>query len=309
MNEIDDILGTSTSNSQNKYSVNRSSNGSKTSNYIEKNRNDWKEKQNKIRQEIYDTMDKKAIEISKNPNMFKQYLDTQSKFHKHSVGNCLVILDKAPNSTQLKDKKSWNEKDIMLKENAVGIQILEPTKNNGRIYYNPKELFDISQTNAPVSEATINYGDRRLLEAIFNDCVIPRKAVDRLSDGTIGSEYNKDENVLYVCRGMDRELLFQSLYREIANIEMKDIPDSEIKSFRCYCISYMLCKRYGVDVSNLSFNDLPKEISFNSEGKAIRQELEKIRGNYEKINSRIMDYFDVSNKNKETEKKKSIPER
>ena len=36
---------------------------------------------------------------------------------------------------------------------------------------------------------------------------------------------------------------------------------------------------------------------------------EKMRNNYEKINSRIIDYFDINNKNKDNEKKKSIQER
>ena len=34
-----------------------------------------------------------------------------------------------------------------------------------------------------------------------------------------------------------------------------------------------------------------------------------MRNNYEKINSRIIDYFDINNKNKDNEKKKSIQER
>ena len=108
---------------------------------------------------------------------------------------------------------------------------------------------------------------------------------------------------------MDRELLFSSLYREMASIEMKDVQDSELKSFRCYCISYMLCKRYGIGVENFNFSELPQEITSKVETKEIRQELEKIRNNYEKINSRIIDYFDINNKNKDNEKKKSIQER
>ena len=108
---------------------------------------------------------------------------------------------------------------------------------------------------------------------------------------------------------MNRELLFSSLYREMANIEMKDLQDSELKSFRCYCISYMLCKRYGISIDNFNFSKLPQEITSKTEGKEIRQELEKMRNNYEKINSRIIDYFDISNKNKEVEKKKSVQER
>ena len=225
MNEVDDILGTSPQND--KYSIKQKPNNTKQNNY-NSYKNNWKEEQNKARQEIYEIMNKRALDIIKNGDDFQKYLDVQSRFYKHSVGN---------------------------------------------------------------------------------ECDVPRKAVNTLNDGSISSEYNKTENVLYVCRGMDRELLFSSLYREMASIEMKDIQDSELKSFRCYCISYMLCKRYGISVDNFKFSELPKEIVNKTEGKEIRQELEKIRNNYEKINSRIIDYFDISNKNKENEKKKSVQER
>ena len=305
MNEVDDILGASPKND--KYSIKQNSNNLRKNNY-NNYKNNWKEEQNKARQEIYDIMNRKTTEIIKSGNDFKKYLDIQSKFYKHSVGNCLVILDKMPNATQIKDVQSWNEKDVYIKDGEVGIKILEPVKSNGRIFYNPKEVFDISQTNCEIPETTISYGDRRLLEAVLNGCDVPRKAVDSLSDGSISSEYNKSENVLYVCRGMDRELLFSSLYREMASIEMKDVQDSELKSFRCYCISYMLCKRYGIGVENFNFSELPQEITSKVETKEIRQELEKMRNNYEKINSRIIDYFDINNKNKDNEKKKSIQE-
>ena len=62
-------------------------------------------------------------------------------------------------------------------------------------------------------------------------------------------------------------------------------------------------------LENFNFSELPQEITSKVETKEIRQELEKMRNNYEKINSRIIDYFDINNKNKDNEKKKSIQER
>ena len=104
---------------------------------------------------------------------------------------------------------------------------------------------------------------------------------------------------------MDRELLFQTLSQEMANIEMSNIENSDIKSFRSYCISYMICKRYGIDVSNYDFSKLPSQITNQKEPKGVRAEIEKIRKNFEEINGRMSDYFSRSNK----EKNKSNPER
>lgn len=113
MNEVDDILGTSPQND--KYSIKQKPNNTKQNNY-NSYKNNWKEEQNKARQEIYEIMNKRALDIIKNGDDFQKYLDVQSIFYKHSVGNCLVILDKMPNATQIKDARAWNEKDIYIKD-------------------------------------------------------------------------------------------------------------------------------------------------------------------------------------------------
>lgn len=297
MSEIDDILGTN--NKTNKYTTNRNYNSKYN------NKNTWIEKQNTDRQAIYDSMDRMALIVSNDSSKFQDYLNVQSRFAKYSVGNCLVILEKAPYSTKINDKNSWEEKGVNLKENAKAIKILEPSKSNGRTYFNPKEVYDISQTTAEKQNLEINYGDRKLLEALLYECDVPRKAVEKLPDGTIGSLYSRAENTLYVCKGMERELLFQTLCQEMGNIEMGNEEDSNIKSFKSYCISYLICNRYGIDVSNFNFNNLPSEITNQKEPKGIRNEMEQIRTNFERINTRMTEYFEMSSK----EKNKSVPER
>lgn len=315
MNEVDEILGNdknttdySTNRNRGQYTNNRNYSNSHSKNNRKNwqdKKNNWKEQQNQDRQAIYDTMDRMATVVGNDSQKFKQYLDIQSRFSKYSVGNCLVILEKAPNSTRIKDESSWNEVGVELIKNPRSIKILEPNKSNGKIYYNPKEVYDITQTNAPKEEKTKDYNIRKLLEATIQECDVPRKAVDKLPNGTIGAEYNKDENVLYVCKGMDKELLFQTLFQEIGNIEMQQEENSNIRSFRSYCISYMLCQKYGIDVSDFDFTKLPEEIVNQKDPKGIRGELNTIRSNFENIDTRIYHYFEVSNK----EKNKTAPER
>ena len=295
MRDIDEILGNSSNNSNYKYNNNRNNN----------QKNNWKDEQNKIRQEIYDTMERMAVIVGNDGEKFKEYLNIQSAFVKYSVGNSLVILEKQPNATQIKDKASWNEKGIELNSGAKGINILEPKVSNNITYYNPKTVYEISETNSKEIKQTIKYGDRLLLEALLHNCTVPRKAVEQLPNGTIGSEYDKDNNILYVCKNMDRETLFQTLSQEMGNIELLNEEDSNMKNFISYCTSYMICKKYGIDVSNFNFDNLPQEISSQEDGKGIRKELEKIRSTFEKVNSRMLDYFDMNNK----DKNKSIPER
>lgn len=290
--EVNEILGTGKNNNF-------------STNYNTKRQNNWQEQQRKDRQDIYDTMDRMAMIVGNDGNKFKEYLDVQSRFSKYSVGNSLVILEKAPNSTHIKDKNAWLEKGIELNNSAKGIKILEPVKNKGAIYYNPKVVYDISQTNAPKQDNVINYGDRVLLKALLHNCDVPREAVEKLPSGEIGAEYDKENNKLYVCKGMDRETLFQSLSQEMGNIELKDEEKSNMNYFISYCTSYMICKRYGIDVSNYVFKELPNEITNQKDGKGIRMELDKIRDNFEKVNTRMLDYFDMNSR----EKNKTVPER
>lgn len=295
MSDIDEILGNSSNNSNYKYNNNRNNN----------QKNNWKDEQNKIRQEIYNTMERMAVIVGNDGEKFKEYLNIQSAFVKYSVGNSLVILEKQPNATQIKDKASWNEKGIELNSGAKGINILEPKVSNNITYYNPKTVYEISETNSKEIKQTIKYGDRLLLEALLHNCTVPRKAVEQLPNGTIGSEYDKDNNILYVCKGMDRETLFQTLSQEMGNIELLNEEESNMKNFISYCVSYMICKKYGIDVSNFNFENLPNELTMQEDGKGIRKELERIRSTFEKVNSRMLDYFDMNNK----DKNKSIPER
>lgn len=296
MNEVDEILGTN----NNSYSTNI-----KANNYKSKKQNTWREQQNKDRQEIYDTMDRMAKIVGKDNQKFQEYLNIQSKFAKYSVGNCLVILEKAPKSTQIKDQQAWLDKGIDLIENPQHIMILKSVKSNGTIYYNPKKVYDISQTNSPKQEDNINYNARAILEALLHECPVPRKAVEILPNGEIGSEYNQKDNILYVCKNMDIETLFKTFYQEMAKIEMKDELDGNMKNFKSYCISYMLCKRYGIDVSSFNFPNLPQEITELNEPVDIRRAIGEIRDKFETINDRMSDYFEM----KKEEKKKSTPER
>ena len=316
MSEIDEILGTSnytndysSTKSKGKYTTNKDYKSNASSNKSKSNwkesKNKWKEQQNQIRQEIYDTMDRMAKIVGNDSQKFQKYLDIQSRFSKYSVGNCLVILEKAPNTTRIKDESSWNEIGVELIKNPKSIKILEPNKANGKIYYNPKEVYDITQTNAPKESMIKEYNTRKLLEATLKDCEVPRVSVDKLPNGTLGSEFSKDENVLYVCKGMNKELLFQTLFQEIGNIEMRQEENSDIKSFRSYCISYMLCQKYGIDVSNFDFTKLPEEITSKNDAKGIRGELNIIRSNFENIDTRIYNYFEMNSK----EKNKKDPER
>ena len=226
--------------------------------------------------------------------MFKQYLNILSKFEKYSVGNCLLILEAEPNAIQIKEKQDWADKGYDTIENAKSITILEPNKVNEKVYYNPKEEYDISQTNAPIQKEK-TYTNKEMLLAIFSICDkenITREVVDILPNGNKGAEYMESKNKLYMCRGLKPEYLIKTVIQEIARIEMKNFENCEMKEFKTYCISYMICKKYGLDISKFDFSNLPKDLTIKAKGKEIRKELDDIRTNFIQINGKVAEYFE-----------------
>lgn len=283
MDEIDDLLGTSSNN-----------------NYKKQNsKNNWKE-QNKKRNDAYKKMDDMSFKISKDGNMFMQYLNILSRFEKYSVGNCLLILESEPNAIQIKEKKDWIDKGYDTLENAKSMTILEPNKVDGKVYYNPKDEYDISQTNAHIPKEK-TYTNKEMLLAIFSICDkenVTRQVVDVLPNGNKGAEYIESENKLYMCRGLKPEYLIKTVIQEIARIEMRNFENSEMKEFKTYCISYMVCKKYGLDISKFDFSNLPKDLTNKAKGKEIREELDDIRTNFIEINSKVAEYFEKEEKSK-----------
>ena len=82
---------------------------------------------------------------------------------------------------------------------------------------------------------------------------------------------------------------------------MRTEDEGNLKDFKSYCISYMLCKKYGVDVSNYDFSQLPEELKTKEKGSEIRAELEQMRKNFKKINDRVTEYFEQNFKERRNE--------
>lgn len=271
------------------------------------NKEEWIKKKNKERDATYKKIDLSAKFALEGGVVFKQYLDIQSKFTDYSVGNALLISLQMPETTIFKDKENWKKIGVNVKEGAKGFKILEPSspyiRKDGTkaTYYNPKEMFDISQTDGKPSEKAKVYSEAELLKAFITKCPVKVQAVDVLSDGTHGAEYNKEDDTLYICRGIDSKIMFQSVLSELARISLEDKEQNDVTDFECYCVSYMLCNKYGIDNSNYKFEKLPEEIK-SMDIPSFRKELDCIRSTMLDVNSRIKDNLEKHPKMKQYER-------
>jgi hypothetical protein len=253
----------------------------------------WKEKKQGERDEVYALIDKTAEDICTDGDKFKNYLDVQSRFDRYSAGNALLILAQKSNATRLGDYDYWRDRDTNVKKHQSGISILEPgeeyTREDGStgISYNVKKVFDISQTNTKEkAQQSVSHDNRLLLKALINNSPVTIKMTDEL-EGNSGALYDHKSQTVYVRKGMDAPDIFRSLSNELAHAELvgEDYSRSH-EGFRAYCVSYMLCKKHGVDISGYDFGGIPSLFK-ETDAQAIKAELSVIRDTVAEISTRM----------------------
>ena len=198
--------------------------------------------------QVYELIDKTAEKIVTNGDEFKKYLDTQSKFESYSVGNALLVTAQMPKATQLRDLGSWASSNIYKKKFAKPVKILEPgdeyMREDGSIgtNYNVKKVYDISQVNTRQRARNMRFDDKILSKIFLNSNRAKLQIVDEIPDVDKGAMYDFNEDILYIARGAESPKIFHELSEELAKQEIGE--SSSIDSFKAYCVSYMLCKKY-----------------------------------------------------------------
>lgn len=270
----------------------------------------WAEQKKNEREDLYGIRDKMTCDVSTDGSKFQQYLDTQSRFRRYSVGNVLLIMAQRPTATRLKDFEGWKENRVSIRRNEKGIRILEPggeyRKEDGSFgtSYNIKKVFDISQTKARKTPMSQKPEERSVLVALVSHTPVPLETVETLEDPGMGAMYDEAENKIFVKKGMGAGDIFCSVTQELAHAELamgmgREDYTREDNAFRAYCVSYMLCKQYGFPTEQFSFEKLPNGFA-EAEPQEVREELVVIRDVAENISSRMSRILSQERNQKET---------
>lgn len=243
----------------------------------------WVARKQKERESAYQLIDTTAIEIISNGEKFQAYLDVQARFDRYSVGNALLITAQAPEAVRLADFATWKSEGAYVKRGEDGIVILEPGKEYERedgsvgVSYDVKKVFDISQTNSRQRVVpNVVRDERLLLKALINNAPCKMSITAELPEH-MNVSYHAEENVILLRQGMDAPTIFRGLSQELARAHMvKSNHDCAVPAFSAYCVSYMLCKRNGIDVDSFRFSRIP-EAYREMDAQAIRGELALIR--------------------------------
>lgn len=271
MNEFDDIFAG--------QSVNKPA----AKDFTSFNKEEWAAQKQQERADAYALMDETAEKMTGDGELFRTYLDVQSKFDRYSVGNALLIAAQMPQANRLSDFKGWKDADVYIKKGASGITILEPgdeyTREDGSVgvSYNAKKVFDVSQTSSRQKAApAVAHDSRLLIKALINNAPCQISISAELPEN-VGAIYKPEEKVILVRQGMDAPDIFRSLSQELAHARMDNGEYGRADcAFTAYCTSYVLCKRAGIAVDNFRFDRLPGSLK-EMDAQGVRGELSKIR--------------------------------
>ncbi len=254
----------------------------------------YKQRKKEQKQEAYKMIDEALEELKTNPTFFKEYLDVQSRFDMYSPRNALLITKQMPNAMQLKTRNDWRDLNITFKSpKQKTITIIEPgesyiNKEGDTITpINAKDVIDVSETN---SKPNIKSYDKQfVLQALIHDPLIPIKAVDSLDSGKM-CEWNQEDKAIYICRSDNYDLTIKSIANEIAKISLYE-NTNEIDNDKADCISYMICKKYGIDSPIDCINNLSLKYS-KMDKPEIANDLTSIKDIVLEINTKMGQYLE-----------------
>ena len=260
----------------------------------------WVKKKQKEREDVYSIIEEMTEKVKNDPVEFKKYLDVQTRFDKYSTNNALLIASQMPEARQLKEYNDWQKLRVYVDKNPKWVTILKAGKSYVRddgttgVYYTPTKMLDISQTNAnqKVKNPTVN--DKILLKALLENSPINIKVIDNANYNK-SVEWKKDENTIYISKDIDSTTMFNGVTKELARASMEETSNPAIMELKSKAISYMVCKKYNIDVSSYDFSNTKDIFMFTSK-EEVKDVLNDINNGMKDINYRINTYINTINK-------------
>ncbi len=273
------------------------------SNKKEFNAEEWGKGKQQDREFAYNTQDEMATKITENGELYKTYLNVQSKFPTYSVGNALLVTAQNPKATQLKDAEGWKKDNINFAGKPNKIIILE----QGDIYerddgteaqsYNPKNVYDISDMRVKRQLNTVPFSKETIMKSILSMSPVEVRPVENTSNSNKLVNFNADDRIIEVAERAEVEQTIKGLIREIASIHTLSYTESELNNFKNESVAYMICKRYGVPTKDFNFERIPEELK-RMTPQEVKAELAKGRECFEILAEGMDKDVGMQNRNK-----------
>lgn len=298
MSDLDDII----INEQNGTQADKKEQPTEKSNDKSFDKEAWAKRRQEIKNDVYAMLDKASSSLSE-PLNYVRYLAVQSRFDRYTVSNSLLVSHQMPEALKLRDLEAWNKSGVYVKKNETGIYILEPGKEFKRedgsvgTYYEPKKVFDITQTTAVQKiPPKKRYNERVLIKALVNTSPVPVEIRNDLPEN-VSALYRSEDKVIHIRQGMTGDDIFRALSKEIAHARLDKGDYSRDKcEVAAYGIAFISCARAGIDPADIDRKKNPFE---GKTLKDIRQELSAIRDEANSMSQSMSKILEVKNKNKD----------
>lgn len=260
----------------------------------------WQESSRQDKEWANAKSDEMTEKVGKSMKDLIAYLDVQTKFEMYSASNALLILNQKPEATYLRESSKWKEDGYEVKDSKDRVIIIkreEVEKEDGSIgvYYNARNIYDVSNTNAPALQVKSPPDKATIIKTLLNGSNVKVEVVDRLENNML-AKYDFERQTMQICRGQSADSKIQDLVMELAKVEFKvnevGILESEKdnRNFKSTCVSYMFCKKFNIDFPKDKFAELPNYLSGDT--KQIKAELETIKDTYIKVTDRMYGSLD-----------------
>lgn len=257
------------------------------------------------RNRCYEMSEQMTAAVATDGQAFENYLQVQSRFDRYTANNALLIMAQRPDAEKLGDYGYWRDQGAYVKrtERQNPVLIMEPGKEYERedgsigTYYNAKKLYDISQTTIREKPQQAAVDEKLLIRALISNppVNIVGAEPDQMPEDK-GALFEPEENCIYVRKGMNAQEIFRSLTPELALAGFAEGDknyDRNEDAFHAYCVSYMLCKKYGIETQGFDFSHVPEYFE-GMEPQEVRGELSKARDAANAISSRMAKVLDQS---------------
>lgn len=264
-----------------------------------------KENQRKVR-ELIQSKDKKGlsaylqegIDHYLNSDVFKNYLEFVSKFHKYSTKNIQLIQSQNPLASRVASFKKWKELERQVKKGSKAIWIYAPRLKdkkdvNGEVikdsnnepiketYFVLVPVFDVSQTVGskelpqPIYCLSENMENKeeflQLYFSLKTFSPVP-VSIEPIENGSNGYYHLSDKRIV-IKEGMGEQMTIKTLIHEITHAKLHANSQAVFgdscyrrQEFEAESVAYIVSKYYGIDSSEYSFGYLS---SWTNKGKQL----------------------------------------
>lgn len=215
----------------------------------------WKQQRQAERENTVAMRDGGITHITSDPEMYSRYLMLQGDNPAYSAGNIVLCLYQLKDASIIGTKERWKSlgRHVLDSERDKGAKIfVRPSGPNAR-GYNLGDAYDISQTQGRSIQSIKLENDtpqmEKALATLLNYSPVPVVA-DRELDGA--ALYDEENLELVVNPEHDDGTAFAAISAEIAHARLHNkgqnaYYDRGESALDAESISYLLCRRFGVD--------------------------------------------------------------